>query len=497
MNKLLLCSSMALCVMSLSATIPPGNGVIIDSVASDLYNAQNGQSPSLKSDLQAAPQSNIQYLFPDIGYISVAESADIANGKAVNASTAIEVAPAYTDLTQGCAFPAAPSTSNTVEFYYTLCAVPQINGMDELGSKTTLPDLVKYYKTLPGSAGESINVIPLLSYDSEWVIDIQKLYNDQNPKLTTALTLLATEIGTTIAANASNNIGGAAFDNEPAINQLDGNQTASGIEYGFFKTIATALAKNNQNLFLFDANITVKNLYTVAPVSANVVALYPLYDFESSDADSGYSYGPYPFSAYSNPSLNATDVYHTVENGMNLGVPILFVLPGSATQTIWDAVEQYDLHIATIPPASPVNPNLTITSNCQAAPPQSVDTTVLSNFLCMGSDCPGGLPAVFDYIAPVDCQQYTRNDKGSVLLVDYFNAALDALPTSLRKNPLFLGAVLYSWRIPSFDDFNCAKRAPNIYQQKLAPVIQACPQVFPAEISPPIWAAFQTWASES
>ncbi len=497
MKKFLLCASITALTTSLAAAITPGNGVIIDSAASDVYNAQNGQLPSLQNDLQAAPRSNIQYIFPDIGYINVAESADIANGKAVNASTTVEVAPPYTDLTQGCAFPSAPSSSNTIEFFYTFCAVPQINGMDDLGTKTTLPDLVGYYKTLPGSAGQAIDVIPLMSYDSEWVVDTQKLYNASNPNLAPALNTLATEMGSTIAANENINIGGVGFDNEPAINQMDGNQTATGIEYSFFKNIAEALAKNNQNLFLFDANTTAKNLYTIAPASANVVALYPLYDFESAESDSGYAYGPYPFTSYSNSSLGITDVYHTVENGMNLGVPILFVLPASATQTLWDSVEQYDLHIATVPPTSPVNPDLTVTSNCLQAAPQSVDTTVLNSFLCMGTSCPGGPPATSNYIALNDCQQYTRNDKGTVMLVDYFNAALNALPSSLRTNPLFLGAVLYTWRIPGFNDFNCAKRASNIYQQKLAPVIQACPQVFPAEISPPIWAAFQTWASES
>lgn len=497
MKRFLLCIGITALTTSLAASITQGNGVIIDSAASDFYNAQNGQLPSLKNDLQTAPKSNIRYVFPDIGYISVVESDDIANGKAVNASTTIEVVPPYTDLTQGCAFPSAPSAPNTIEFYYTFCAVPQINGMDDLGSKTTLPDLVSYYKTLPGSAGQAIHVVPLISYDSEWVVDIQKLYNDHNPNLLSALNTLATEIGATIAANASNNIGGVGFDNEPAISQIDGNQTATGAEYSFFKSIAKALAPNNQNLFLFDANTTAKNLYTTPPTSPNIVALYPLYDFESAAADHNYPYGPYPFTSYSNHSPGTADVYHTVENGMNLNVPILFVLPASATQTLWDSVEQYDLDIATVPPTTPVDPDLTVTTNCPQTLTDPVDISVLSNFLCTSAACPAGLSAIANYIAPNNCQQYTRNDKGTVMLVDYFNAALNVLPSSLRTNPLFLGAVLYTWRIPGFNDFNCAKRASNIYQQNLAPVIQACPQVFPAEISPPIWAAFQTWASES
>ncbi len=424
MKRFLLCASITALTTSLAAAITPGSGVIIDSAASDLYNAQNGQLPSLQNDLKAAPKSNIQYIFPDIGYISVVESDDIANGKAVNASTTIEVAPAYTDLKQGCLFPTAPSTPNTIEFYYTFCAVPQINGMDDLGSKTTLPDLVNYYKTLPGSAGQAINVIPLISYDSEWVMDTQKLYNDNNPQLLSALDTFATDLGATIAANANINIAGVGFDNEPAISQIDGNQTASGIEYSFFKKIAKALAQNNQNLFLFDANTTAKYLYTTAPVSANIVALYPLYDFESAAADNNYPYGPYPFTSYSNSSLGITDVYHTVENGMNLGVPILFVLPASATQTLWDSVEQYDLHIATVPPTTPVDPDFTVTASCPQTLADPADTNVLSNFLCTSSACPGKFLAVSNYIAPNDCQQYTRNDKGTVELVDYFNPSL-------------------------------------------------------------------------
>ncbi|MCX7122289.1 MAG: hypothetical protein NTV32_01175, partial [Gammaproteobacteria bacterium] len=448
------------------ASITPGNGVIVDSAATDYYNhITNGQFPSLYKDVMSTtnPKPKIQYIFPDIGYIAVTEdpalAAEIDNymTKVVNTFDTSKITITVLDE-QSCTSPVIPTPSlgsNLVIVSYSFCAQPQIQRLNpadftpfiqpDLGSSYDLSTLAtEYYGK---SFGPSTQVIPMINYDTDWTSMLYAIYqNKGNAVVTKSMVTLAKDITASIQNTAG--INGVAFDNEPAIGKTDvlpsqAGTTQSQIEFNFFNSIATGIG-SNKNLFLFDANTTAQAIY--AGKTTNIVDLYALYDFETEDTTNSPS-GPYALNNYNgsastcatNPKPknagNCPSVSHMITNGLNLGIPIMFVLPASATSTMWNSLQAYN-STTTTPPGLVFSGN-TATSACNTSlDPSGIEKTILSMYLCTASGtCPGGEPAITAYLqAPpspnpnntLGCSAYT-NTTGTMQA--YFDASLSALKT--------------------------------------------------------------------
>ncbi len=491
MKKSLLCSISLLAPLSaLHAGLPPGNGMIIDSAATSYYNhTQNPALPSVQNDLKNYPGAKIQYMFPDIGYINIATSSDIISTKNLTASTTVKV---YGELPCNQKPPVAADNSNTVIFFYSFCANPSIARPNaDAGFKFAQPDLgVPVALTDIIKDDQPYSVAPMITYDGDWTTDIQALYAAQPATIKNAMQTLSGEIATSISAT---NAIGVAFDNEPSIGKTDTtNGLNSAIETNFFDTIAQALSKKNQYLFLYDANTTAQTLYAT---DKNIVDLYSLYDIEGADADiapAGSSTAYYPVGNYTNTSgtNDAPSVYNAVKNGLALGIPIMFVAPASATATLWANAQTYNV-VPSSRGTSPAQCNQTFDTS-------DVERNVLSQYLCNSKTCtpPGGLDALNSYLGPANCAAYPN--PGAQDMSSYFNAALIAISTAKENTsgiyPSFspyLGIVLYTWRLPKYADFSCAGHYYSQYNDTFT--LKECDQVLPSEISNSVWSGFAGW----
>ncbi len=508
-------SALSLIFPILAYGITAGNGVIVDSSATDYYNhITNNSYPSLYRDIQTHA-ANIQYVFPDFGYITFQESSDLANGAAINSATTITIG-----TNASCSPKLAPITgNNTIEFVYTLCNYPQIQRPyqlphdegyvyppftePDLGATLSLAQTLSYYSSMQTLTQKTMSVAPFFTYDPNWIVLCQTLYQKNPTTLTNALNSLAQNIASTISTSGA---GGVGFDNEPGLDKIDNPNNDPDIhpvlQYNFFKTIASSLGPN-QTLFVFDANTTLQSLYQ-ANVS-NVVVLYALYDFESATED-GSPYGPYTLSAYGQNSPESGDnVYHIALNALNLATPFMYVLPGSATQTLWDSVQVYN---TATPSSGLINSSSVSSGACNTqTDPTGEETNVLSDFLCVTNNtsppsntCPGSpsLSTIQSYLATTNCTAYTNTVNGIAVpqsnMEAYFKAALAAISAAKTTNPTafnsyYKGSVLYTWRIPTYADFSCA----NHYYSQFSTKLSQCIQILPSMITDTVWTDFANW----
>jgi hypothetical protein len=328
----------------------------------------------------------------------------------------------------------------------------------------------------------------MITYDSDWSTLLHSLYHSNNPNLTPALQALGTEIAQTALTDGAK---GLAIDNEVSIN----SSTDLPTEQSFFESIVKTLSASNGNLFLFDANATAKALY---PTYHNIVIMAPLYDNETVNSKdditpTGSPNAYYDINTYQGPSTDKSDrpsVADSVFNALNLNVPVMFVLPASATQTLWSTTQLYN---------SPGSQGQPCEQPDQAG---SVQMNVLSNFLCdQKTGCPttatgGNVANVTAYLSPKNCAAYqntsTLPGNSKPVMQQYFDTALAALKTNnASTNPHYIGVTLYTWRVPHYADYSCASK---YYSQNAPDTIHPCSQVLPSDISSGIWADFQAWA---
>ena len=108
----------------------------------------------------------------------------------------------------------------------------------------------------------------------------------------------------------------------------------------FFGTIASILAGAQKFLLLFDAPTSAKALYATY---TNVVFMQPLYDLDNSDpADhTSTAYNPDQLASAYTGSINSV-ASGTLTASAAAGQSVMYVVPASATSTIWDFEMSYN-----------------------------------------------------------------------------------------------------------------------------------------------------------
>jgi len=449
-----------------------GNGVWNYSVATDYYYGMKQESPSLWYDLtQQYDTSSIQFVFPQFPTLSVASSGVFDPDAAGAFST---TCPTSTNHK-------APSTE--MFNYY---ALPQlnsyiVNGVDAyLGNCAAGEDITVYY------ANFISHVVPVIDVSQEF-----------NAALSTAGDTTVLSIADHVAAiiNNDQHTYGVSFDNEPAINLLgadSGEPTAKGyrIERMFYGEIALQLAKQKKYLFLFDANATGIILYTNGYNGSalnNIVLQQYLYDLDTTNPATPA--GPVSLENYT--TLVDKQAKNDLSPANSTQPPLRFVLPASATSTMWDYAQGYNMVSS-----KSTYTNQTILNNpapCLITPATTIgtiDNGTLGLFLCsVDGSCPSSSsnPNIAAFLNNSNCINYTNPTK----LLAYFDASLQSVKRAGVSNPRYLGSDLYTWNIQAFPEINASKGYFNQYGE--SNLYQLNTQVFPTEITPDIWAAFLLW----
>lgn len=177
----------------------------------------------------------------------------------------------------------------------------------------------------------------------------------------------------------------------------------------------------------------------------------------------------------------------------------MFVLPASATSTMWSTAQSYNTSInpskSYVNPTSINTPGLCINDAVNVT--TSINYQVLAQFICTFQSntllCPIKSPPnpVTQYVAQFlnDCKSYS-NTSG---MNDYFNAALTAVKavTATRSSttlPRFIGNSLYAWRINAMNDISGAIKYYSIYGDST--LYKTDTEVFPPQITPEAWITY-------
>lgn len=449
-----------------------GNGVWNYSVATDYYYGMQQESPSLWYDLtQQYHTSSIQFVFPQFPTLSVA-----MNGIFDPSATGAFSTTCPTAMNQK-----APLTE--MFNYY---ALPQlnsyiVNGVDTyLGNCVAGGDVTAYYASFIS------HVVP--------VIDVSQGFNAALANASNA-TILSIADHVAAIINNDQHAYGVSFDNEPAINLLgaySGTATAKGyaIESMFYGEIALQLAKQKKYLFLFDANATGISLYTSGYNGSalnNIVLQQYLYDLDTTE--SATPAGPVSLESYTTLVDKQAMNDLSADNGSK--PPLRFVLPASATSTMWDYAQGYNMvssESAYINQTTLSNP-----AACLITPATTIgtiDNGALGLFLCSADGiCPGNStnPNIAAFLNNSNCVNYTNPTK----LLAYFSSSLQSVKSAGVNNTRYLGSDLYTWNIQAFPEINASKGYYNQYGE--SDLYKLTTQVFPAEITPSIWASFLLW----
>lgn len=408
-----------------SSSAEKGNGIIINSVATDYFYGMKNQAPSLRTDLQTYPKTNITYAFPDMGFLTgVSPSSNPVNSSCPDSGKS-------PDMNHSFIYLAFPQLSDL--------AAPGISSI--LGPCVSGPEAVKYYKTIVGIP----HVIPMISYDDSTSTLLNNLYLNQKSDLIR----LADSIAETVTTDS--NASGLAFDNEPGLVKITPDASLA-----FFGEIANQLLKKNQSLYLFDAPAIANILIQTYP---NIVILNPLYDIDQTPSRAIANY------------LNVTS-----------NPPVFFVLPASASDSFCDFSQTYTAPSQALD-AKAQKTNISA-SNCQPIPsPQAsgvIDLLFKNNDISLSQ-----FTQTCTLTTPNLCTATTESA---------FQSTLTAITPSVTANPLYLGAILYTWRINGFNEIGCASRFASALVSSSASNQSTAPCVprFPADIPSENWAAFQT-----
>lgn len=537
--------------LELSAGPAPGNGIWNYSVATDYYYGSQQKSPSLFSDIaKYDPQHTaLKYVFPVFGNIqagiggnyidNLSSSAcftDVSHTQAIFSYYAL---PQVQDRLSTGVYPSAPIT-------------PGKPFSDILGTCISGQTATSYYKNTV-KIPYVVPVVEISDFSNYIGVPSSAAVADGKgstlPSLgPTQVLAIADAIATMILQDP--NAYGVAFDNELAINKATSplgapaaNCTGMYYEQLFYGRIAEQLKASTPSkyLFLFDAPDSGTNLYTGASViidptspagtSKNCVydpKLYPplpskaltnivlqkaLYDLGSTDNAPPNG----PISVQDNLTL-ATPLITSYLNTPN-GPPVTFVLPASATSTMWESLQVYNLPALKQvlqnpkPPQPPTSIPISQAGMCiqDALNTSTMNYQVLSQYLCTaassGKICLGPNSSsslinstISGYIDLPNCGSFTNKDTTKVVptnvtMNQYFSSetSLITQTSTSGKSQLYLGSSLYAWRISQMSDFG---GVPTTYSL-LGPPSTDKPysaQLFPMNISDDVWATFIAWA---
>lgn len=443
-----------------------GNGIWNYSVATDFYYGSMNppMSPSLAVDLKNNPDANIEYVFATF----------------ISLSTGVGSNPAL--INEAC--PTEADGAVPIIAYYALPMLnPKIYQGASLGGCVAGVAATAYYAGINKSA--PLKVIPIAEYADDSFP--AKLAAD-----TTGTTIreIAAALANKIVADP--NTYGLGIDNEKSISssysESSKAQLAQNNEILFFGELARILAAGNKFLFLFDAPETAKTLYATYK---NVVILSPLYDLDDSTAPNGFN--PDQLTQYTSSLKQANG---TLTVGTASGQSVMFVVPASATSTIWDYEMAYNISFATTanPYITPIlnAPSITANingANCNTAAPDNLTMTVLTG----PTGLIGNSSDVSNFLSPTNCYYF----KNPTSLNSYFSASLNAITAAKKQTNIsanYVGAVMYAWRISGMNSINAAKNfSPSIYTQDGVPT-KVVYLTGPPDIQTSSWDIFNNWA---
>lgn len=460
-----------------------GNGVWNYSVATDYYyGTQNPvESPSLKYDITVAhPTSTIQFVFP------VFSTLDAPNGviaTPVESSYFVTICPSNEK----------PLLTQMLNYY----ALPQLND-SYLSTATILGTCVNGESVTAYYSGFTSHVVPVIEITAELGAALGSA---------SAETVAAVADNVAAIINNDPNTYGVAFDNEPLLSKEGGNSTTSAgtvMEQNFYGELAYQLALHKRYLFLFDATSTANYLYANGYNHSNlnnIVIAQNLYDLDTTDESK--SAGPVSVANYT--TLVDNEASKDLSSSLSANPPLRFMLPASATSTMWDYLQGYNM-VATgnnyIAPTTLTDSSLCAQVN--ATTMGTIDNSALSAFLCSPSnpidanppngECPGvpGVEAesiIIGFLNSQNCVNYTNSDH----MEEYFNASLSSISNSdAFSNKRYLGADLYAWRISAYSDINASKGYFN--QNYDSKSYESSTQLFPPEITGVVWESFINWS---
>lgn len=464
--------------------VAKGNGVWDYSVATDYYYGTQTpiESPSLIYDLTVTLQTTaIQFVFPQFPTLDVPK-----DGINPGVTGAFSIT---------C--PTAGKPSMEILNYY---ALPQlsvssgITGVDSyLGPCVNGESVTSYYK------GFVSYVVP--------VIDITQAFN-ASLAASNLQTVYAIADNVATIINNDPNAYGVAFDNEPAISDDGLDPAPKNLDYtleqNFYGEVAYKLAGSKKYLFLFDAPHTANYLYTNGfrgESLNNIIIMQNLYDLDTTE--SATPAGPVSIESYT--ALVNKIAMNALSTGNAAQPPIRFDLPASATSTMWDYAQGYDMvSAATVKPSEATYINQTTLNNpaaCltnDATTAGTIDNSVLSLFICSpsGTPCPGTLggtaiPIINGFLNSSNCVNYANK----TALLSYFNTSLSSVQASLQangiNNPRYLGVDLYAWQIRAFAEIDASKAYFSVWDD--SSLFKQNTQVFPSQITYPVWESFINW----
>jgi hypothetical protein len=458
-----------------------GNGIWNYSVATDYYygTMSTPQSPSLAVDLPANPDANIEYVFA--AFISLSIGVPPANS-----------APAM--ISDTC--PAAKDSTVPMIAYY---ALPLVKSTIYPAQPNPLGECVDgklataYYAGINKDA--PLKVVPVAEYAT----------NDFPALIASASSTTITNIATALAQEIVNDPSayGLAIDNEKGISSYNPDPTNQNSQQQqneelFFGVMAQILGQAGKYLFLFDANKSANYLYTTNKYK-NVVILAPLYDLDNSDpaVTTSTAYNPDQLASPYKASVNSMAL-GTLSASTGVGQSVMFVVPASATSTIWDYEMVYNYPYPTGAYSNPIYnappPGILANSNgqtCASPFRNELTNTVLNNLVDPSH-------TVAQFFAIDNC--YIFNNPTP--LNSYFSTALDAITTAINTtktngttNANYLGAALYAWRINGQNDINGMKSYYSVYTYSPWKGLKLSYQEGPPDIQTSTWGLFNTWAA--
>lgn len=453
-----------------------GNGIWNYSVATDYYyGSQNPpKSPSLAVDLKSNSQANIEYVFAT--FISLSLGYD--GNKTLGFIPTIREECPTDKVVPIIAYYALPLINPDI---YPTTPSP-------LGGCVAGKTATAYYAGIFPDA--PLKVVPVAEYaDDNFPTFMSNASDEQIISIATALAQAIVNDQSTY---------GLAIDNEKSINGFNTTMSSSGMTVGqeneelFFGTLAAQLGVGGKYLFLFDAATSAKDLY--ANNHTNVVILSPLYDLDNSDpaVTNPVPYNPDPLSQYTASLTRSANGALTASAGV--GQSVMYVVPASATSTIWDYEMAYNYPLPTTKPtyASPIlnTPSITTNNqgNCSSLARDSMTDTVLSALISQPN-------TINDFLGTGNCYLFTNTTTPNKLN-DYFSASLKAITAARTQSNLqanYLGAALYAWRISGANDMNAVKNYPSLYTSNgVDTKVVYLPG--PPDIQNSSWATFNTWA---
>lgn len=449
-----------------------GNGIWDYSVATDYYYGMqgNGVAPSLRHDLNQLHNSNISYVFADMGNLI---------GGSISGMPVLESA-------NSICLPLNPNGAAPVDYaafhYY---AEPLISdevvtkASSKLGPCVNGNDVTNYYKNIVGIK----HVVPQVDFSGSFLQQIVTLNdNDRGQAATNAyLTGIADLVANTI--NNDQNTYGVAIDNEPSINGLfPKDPIGESYEVVFFGEIAKQLQAHGKFLFLFAAPASGNELYATYN---NIVLLPALYDIDPNGTDTN----PVSINTY---TTEVNDFIKSQLNSPASSAPLMFVLPASATDSTWSNLQEYNISVSA---KTPVLPDGSVsTAKCdstEALTSGTIDNYILENFLCnINGNCTPDVNNITNFLASNNCTNYVNTGAETI---NYFQQATSSLESVVpANNPArYFGAILYAWRISEYNDIAASVGYYNQDAESDLHKIQL--MTFPAEVASNVWSSYDSW----